>query len=191
MTNQRTKKRSPHNRYTRGLCTALAFVFLFCTALSLPAATVGIVSAGNTAKISADLLARMEASEDPDEMFPVDIWLNLITPEAIDVEMQASYGISLQSFENEEVYRTQTLPAIEAEVVQKNPTKTIDQSVGEVLETAVSSYSLKGLSMVDTTTMAQTIQAQDEVLEYLSIETIKDFLENDLSLLDLYFKNSL
>ena len=90
MKTRKSKKRSPHNRRTRGISAALVFIFVFGAVLSLPATAAGVVSAGNTAKISVDLLARMEQSTDPNEMFPVNVWLNTISADVIDVELQTT-----------------------------------------------------------------------------------------------------
>lgn len=179
-----TKKRSPHNRRLRGLCAALVLILLFGAALSLPATAAGLVSAGNTAKISADLLTRMEQSNDPDEMFPVNVWLNTISTSDIDAELQATYGIELQSFESEEVYNTRTLPAFEEAVSQKlSMSKTaINQAISETMidEKSNETRAVAALSLAD------TLRAKDQVFSYVSDETIRQYAEKEKSAFDLY-----
>ena len=53
-----TKKRSPHNRRTRGLCAALLFIFVFGAVLSLPATAAG------RHKIRVDLTSYVSMASD-------------------------------------------------------------------------------------------------------------------------------
>lgn len=181
-----TKKRSPHNRRTRGLCAALLFIFVFGAVLSLPATAAGLVSAGNTAKISADLLTRMEQSNDPDELFSVDVWLTSVSTEAIDAEMKATYGISLQAFENEEIYETQTLSAIEAEAAQVFAVKDADQPVGAVLRANASAYGLERAAATDAAAMTGALKRHVPVLEYMSDKTLERGIETEKTALEIY-----
>ena len=184
MKTRRSKKRSPHNRRTRGLCAALVFIFIFGAALSLPATASGVVSASNTAKISADLLARMEASDDPDEMFPVNVWLNTISASDIDAELQAAYGIELQSFENEEIYNTRTLPAFEEAVAQKLSMSkdAINQSMSKTMIAEKSNEA----RAFDSISLADTLRTKDQVFAYVSDEIIQQYGEKERSIFDLY-----
>ena len=181
---QRSKrKRSPHTHRTRGISAALALILIFGSLWYLPTVALGYTGEGNTSKMSLDLLEHLEASNNPDDTFVVSVWLNSISVAAIDAEMQETYGVSLQSFENEEIYYNQTLPAFEEELSHIFGGTSITQPMSTAFDSEISLYTINSMSEE---MLLQNLREETVAFQHVSEKVLQKGVESDKSLLDLY-----
>lgn len=170
---------------------ALLLTFALLIAASFPVSLLVGALAGKQAiqmrKFDANLQQRLTASAAEEELM-VYVWTGAASPGEIDAELRATFGISLDAYENEEVYESATLPALLEEAAAKLREPQV-QTAGAALFRAGRVAQTAGSGATDTAedvSYAQALKAAVPVLGRLTDKTLIRCAEQGMDFAEVY-----